>query len=238
MVSASSASGTVVDLGLLAHHLMEAHRAAATLTHADRRQVMILRLAYQLRGVERQSVPELLRGLLEIFSGENVGEMQSQREVAHDGTAKSSDGIWAALDRFLMRYLGPDQPLPPTKSAKLEEGERILDQISHQLVGLTGPDADPNGALSALLKSLGDRSAAVEEAVVVTAQEFFDRLLQALAPDAAREFVGKPGFRPAPIYKAAVFDAYEEKFSQLAEYHGKGRLVRDFKASFKRSLRG
>jgi predicted component of type VI protein secretion system len=84
---------------------------------------------------------------------------------------------------------------------------------------------------------LQDRLAGVDRALEQTAQEFLDRLLDAFDPDAAKAYVGQKGLKPSAFYKASVYDALCEKFAQLREYHRRGRLVRDFRATFKNHLK-
>ena len=199
----------------IAGGLRQVCQRAAGMPEGERRRAMELFLAFQMRTVERAQVPARLQEVLEQLA---VGPAQP-------------------VHRPEVEARKPEEP-----SRGLEPGggeaARSLEELVERIRSLAGYDADPALSPEALLEQVRARAAAVEQSVKDTAQEFFDRLLQALDPDAARAFVGKPGLRPAPMYKAAVFDAYAEKFSQLAEYHQKGRLVRDFRASFKRNLRG
>lgn len=217
MAGAGSATGPAVRAApeRLAAGLRQVARRARGLPEGERQRALELYLSYQLRGEERPRVPGLLRETLERLAPGRVAAP----------TAEPASGPAAGA--------GPGRPGTPA-----DPSPGALEALVSSLRSLPGVDDDPGLAPAVLVEQVQARLAAVEGAVQQTAQEFFDRLLQALDPDTARAFVGKPGLRPAPLYKAAVFDAYAEKFSQLAEYHGKGRLVRDFRASFKRNLRG
>ncbi|HSH70444.1 MAG TPA: hypothetical protein VK997_11035 [Deferrisomatales bacterium] len=198
----------------LAGGLRQVAQRAAGLTESDRRRALELYLSCQLQGEARHGVPALLR--------ETLAQFEPGRGVAP--TRTHADGPVA-------------DAIPGGAGSPAGQSQLDLEELIGKIRSLVGVEADPSLTPEALLEQVRTRTDAVERAVQQTAQEFFDRLMQALDPAAARAFVGKPGLRPAPLYKAAVFDAYAEKFSQLAEYHGKGRLVRDFRASFKRNLR-
>lgn len=209
----SGAAGSQTAPEDLAQGLRQAMRCAAGLAEPDRRRVMEVYLAYQLRGQPRSRVPALVR--------------QIQEQLEPGGCAGSQVGP-------VPEATGPEAL---RAAATTRVAEHTLAALVARLRALGGDAADPLAEPDALLDRVQARAEAVDRAVQRTAQEFFDRVLQALDPDTARAFVGKQGLRPAPLYKAAVFDAYAEKFGQLAEYHRKGRLVRDFRASFKRNLR-
>jgi len=49
--------------------------------------------------------------------------------------------------------------------------------------------------------------------------------------------VGKKGLKTSTFYKARVYDAICEKFAQLREYHERGRLVRDFRSTYRKCLK-
>ena len=204
-----------LSAGTVAGGLRQVAQRAVGLSESERRRALELYLAYQLQGEERQGVPALLRKTLEQF---DPGRRVAPAWVAARGPV--ADAVAG----------GAGSPA--------SESEKTLEALVGKIRSLAGVDTDPALTPTALLEQVQARAEAVERSVQQTAQEFFDRLMQALDPAAAKAFVGKPGLRPAPLYKAAVFDAYEEKFLQLAEYHRKGRLVRDFRASFKRNLRG
>lgn len=212
-MSAGAALPQIAPAGL-AQGLRQVMRRAVGLSESDRRRVVEVYLAYQLREVPRPRVPALLRHVQEqLEPGRCAGP-----QVAPVHEAPGAGGSSRA-------------------AATTSVAEHTLTALVARLRALGGDAADPLAEPEVLLDRVQARAEAVDRAVQRTAQEFFDRVLQALDPDAARAFVGKPGLRPAPLYKAAVFDAYAEKFGQLAEYHRKGRLVRDFRASFKRNLR-
>ncbi|MDF1553083.1 MAG: hypothetical protein P1P84_08480 [Deferrisomatales bacterium] len=199
----------------LAGGLRQVAQRAAGLPESERRRALELYLSCQLQGEGRPEVPALLR--------ETLAQFETRRGVAPP---------WAHADGSVAHAV------PGGAGSAAGQSQLDLEALIGKIRSLVGVEADPDLTPEALLEQVRTREEAVERAVQQTAQEFFDRLMQALDPAAARAFVGKPGLRPAPLYKAAVFDAYAEKFSQLAEYHGKGRLVRDFRASFKRNLRG
>jgi len=211
-VSAGAALSQSAPAGL-AQGLRQVMRRAVGLSESDRRRVAEVYLAYQLREVPRSRVPALLRDVQEqLEPGRCRGPQVAPAEDVSGAGASRAAGTQSVA-------------------------EHTLTALVARLRALGGDAADPLAEPEVLLDRVQARAEAVDRAVQRTAQEFFDRVLQALDPDAARAFVGKPGLRPAPLYKAAVFDAYAEKFGQLAEYHSKGRLVRDFRASFKRNLR-
>ncbi|MDH5231930.1 MAG: hypothetical protein OEZ58_04130 [Gammaproteobacteria bacterium] len=78
-----------------------------------------------------------------------------------------------------------------------------------------------------------DHDLAIESA----AQESFDRILNSVNPEAAKNYMDPTSVKVGPFYKASLYEAVVEKYQQLAAYHEKGRLARDFRAMYKSHLK-
>jgi len=92
----------------------------------------------------------------------------------------------------------------------------------------------PGLPLSALLERAARDLQAHDHALEHAARESFERVLNALSPEILKKNVPKKALSTEATYKAAMFDAMVEKFNQLEMYHNKGRLVRDYKAAYKK----
>lgn len=92
-------------------------------------------------------------------------------------------------------------------------------------------------SMSQLLQLVASRLHGNEAALEKAANETFDRILHSVDPRSVEQSVEKSTMKPAAFYKADLFDAMTEKHSQLLNYHQKGRLMRDFRGTYRSELR-
>lgn len=217
----------------LAAFLREAHRRCAGLPAGERRRAVELCLAYRLRGADREGAKALLEGTPQALE---AGKKSRAPGAGHPGAGRVSAASSAVLRDILGRVLGeagaPDREGPEAFARAAEELARVEEHLT-----LAKPRVPAGSPLGERVGELQERLAGVDRALEQTAQEFLDRLLDAFDPEAAKAYVGQKGLKPSAFYKASVYDALCEKFAQLREYHRRGRLVRDFRATFKNHLK-
>jgi len=213
----------VASASEVANYLRSVYRRAYGASSADRQHLLRICLAYRLRELPRDAVSELLRSVATEFTvvppasaPVSAIEQGPWREAIQD-LARLVDGATVAQG-------ADDLKLLRTAVQRLAERAQILAETVRK----------PGLPLSALLERAARDLQAHDHALEHAARESFERVLNALSPEILKKSVPKKALSTEATYKAALFDAMVEKFNQLEMYHNKGRLVRDYKAAYKK----
>jgi len=226
---ASPASGR--DLAGL---LRDVYRRSTALPAEERRRAVELCLAYHLRGREGQAAVRAVEEVHRELGG--PWEKGPKSAPGRPGSGFSPEAE-QALRAVLAGVLGRGTAARAGSGAQaLPRAEEELQRVAERLKAAR-PAVPASAPLGERVGELQERLSQVDRALEQTAQEFLDRLLEAFDPEVAKAYVGQKGIKPSSFYKASVYDALCEKFSQLRAYHDRGRLVRDFRATFKRYLK-
>lgn len=221
----------------IAELLREAYRQSSGLPLHERDRVLKICLAYQLKGKDRREIETILRQLSEIFA---LGPSRQQVvEIPQRTESELPELEWTELLTKFIRIFEGDSINVSTMSTQdvKSKAERILDEMTYRLSSLSQrtnrTNQPPLAVLEAVEKMLQVNDKAMEQA----AQESFDRLLSAFDPESAKLKVSKKMFGTSTSYKASLYDSVTDKYHQLKLYHDKGRLVRDYRAIFKKYLK-
>jgi len=208
----------------LAEKLRHAYRRATALTPVDRKRLLCTCLAHGLKDVPREQVAAEMERVAALFG------------ALPDTTAQSTAGLsaWQKLARELVHMIeGPRDIQGVDALATLQTAMQRLETRTQALANVLRKTGLP---LSALLERVARHLNTHDHALEGAARESFDRLLSALNPENGKKTVERKMWSSEVTYKAALYDAAVEKFTQLEMYHSKGRLVRDYKAAYKKYL--
>ncbi|MBE0617855.1 MAG: hypothetical protein IH608_08020 [Proteobacteria bacterium] len=226
--------GSSVSARELVGLLREVQRRSRGSPAEARRRAVELCLAYHLRGQERKAAENVIREV----HGELGGPWEKPPVPVMGRQANGlSPDEERALRTILTQVLGAEGARDEQPAAALlSRAEDEIQRVSERLQAAK-PTVTASAPLAERVGEFQERLSGVDRALERTAQEFLDRLLEAFDPEAAKAYVGQKGIKLSSFYKASVYDALCEKFSQLRAYHEKGRLVRDFRATFKKYLK-
>jgi len=209
----------------VATYLRSVYRRVYGAPPAQRDRLLRICLAYRLKALSREAITEQLNIAATEFASAPVvaaGPPVSANELAP----------WRAAIQELARLVdgatvaqGTDElKLLVTAVQRLSARAQVLAETVHK----------PGLPLSALLERAARDLQAHDHALEHAARESFERVLNALNPETLKKNIPKKTLTTETAYKAALFDAVVEKFNQLEMYHNKGRLVRDYKAAYKK----
>ena len=209
--------------------LRHAYSKSIGLTPEQRRQVLEICLAYRLRDVKKPQLSQALRQLCSQITG--------SREVAVEEPydLQQHDLLLNLISRFGGADAALDSIAEPQEIAA--KAEQILNELANSLKNIAKRVTSREMPLLEALHNVENMFEANDQAMEQAAQESFDRLLNALDPDKVQEKVNRKVLSTPAGYKALLFDSLSEKFQQLKIYHDKGRLVRDYRAIFKKYLK-
>ena len=67
-------------------------------------------------------------------------------------------------------------------------------------------------------------------------QEKFKEIIEEISPEKLSQDIGGKGMKIGPMYKASLFDAYEEKYKRLYQFMEKGHLLQEVILVFERKF--
>ena len=208
----------------VATYLRSVYRRVYGVAPAQRNQLLRICLAYRLKDLPRNVIADVLRATAIEFAvalpstGTSVAapELGPWREAIQE-LARLVDGATVVQGTEELKLLR-------TSVQRLTARAQVLAETLHK----------PGLPLSALLERAARDLQAHDHALEHAARESFDRVLNALNPETIKKGILKKTLSTEAAYKALLFDAVVEKFSQLEMYHNKGRLVRDYRAAYKK----
>jgi len=206
----------------IAHYLRSVYRRAYGASSTDRRRLLRICLAYRLKELPRDAVSELLRSVATEFAV--VPPASAPVSVAQAPWREAIQDLARLVDGATVEQGADELKLLRTAVQRLAERAQVLAETVRK----------PGLPLSALLERAARDLQAHDHALEHAARESFERVLNALSPEILKKNVPKKALSTEATYKAAMFDAMVEKFNQLEMYHNKGRLVRDYKAAYKK----
>jgi len=207
----------------VATYLRSVYRRVYGVPPAQRGQLLRICLAYRFKDLSCDALTEALRELAKQFAWVSAPispvattELGAWRDAALE-LAQLVDGATVAQGADELKLLR-------TAVQRLAARAQVLAETVHK----------PGLPLSALLERAARDLQAHDHALEHAARESFERVLNALNPETLKKNIPKKTLSTEAAYKAALFDAVVEKFNQLEMYHNKGRLVRDYKAAYKK----
>jgi hypothetical protein len=209
--------------------LRHAYSKSIGLAPEQRRQVLEICLAYRLRDIKKPQLSQVLRQLRGYISGSPEVAVEEPFDLHHRDLLLNLISRFGGADAALDSTAGPEEI--STKA------EQILDKLENSLKSIARRVTSREMPLLEALHNVENMFEANDQAMEQAAQESFDRLLNALDPDKVQEKVEKKMLSTPTGYKASLYDSLSEKFQQLKIYHDKGRLVRDYRAIFKKYLK-
>lgn len=208
----------------VASTLRAAYRRVYGVEPAQRARLLRICLAYQLKDIPRDEVAGVLRAVAAEFGAS---------PAAGDASIPASDlAPWRDAVQQLARLVDGATVAQGTDELKLLLN--AVQRLNARAQVLAETVHKPGLPLSALLERAARDLQAHDHALEHAARESFERVLNALNPETIKKGIVKKTLSSEAAYKAALFDAVVEKFSQLEMYHTKGRLVRDYKAAYKK----
>lgn len=64
-----------------------------------------------------------------------------------------------------------------------------------------------------------------------------ERLIESLNPESSESYMDNSVMKVGPMKKAAMFDAFKEKYDQVQAYQKEGKMLRDFKMQYKSEMK-
>ncbi len=205
----------------IASYLRSVYRRLYGVAPAQRNQLLRLCLAYRLKDLPGD-MTDVLRATAGEFSSAPL-------TTAADATQL---GPWREAIQALAQLVDGATVVQGTDELKLLRV--ALQRLTARAQVLAETVRKPGLPLSALLERAARDLQAHDHALEHAASESFERVLSALNPQMLKKSMPKKTLVTETAYKAALFDAVVEKFSQIEMYHNKGRLVRDYKAAYKK----
>jgi hypothetical protein len=203
--------------------LRDAYILALGIAPDQRRRALRTVLQYRLRNLAPAAACNALLRMRAAFAGETVSPAAETPAAAASGVAAD------ALAQLLRLITGADAvgdagDVVREVTARLQTEMQVLRAVLRK----------PHFSLEELLRRAARDLSAHDGALEHAARESFDRVLGALDPAEIMKSVPKKTLSTDSMYKAALFDAIKEKHEHLQMYHGKGRLVRDYKSAYKK----
>ena len=216
MVAAASDTAT---------YLRSVYRHVYGMAPAQRNWLLRICLAHHLKDQPRDAMPDLLRAV--------AAELASIPQVAGGTPVFTAElGPWREAIQELARLVDGATVIAGTDELKLLRV--ALERLTARALVLAETVRKPGLPLSALLERAARDLQAHDHALEHAARESFERVLSALNPETLKKNIPKKKLFTETAYKAALFDAVVEKFNQIEMYHNKGRLVRDYRAAYKK----
>lgn len=208
----------------VAHYLRAVYRRAYGVAPAQRDRLLRICLAHYLKEVPRNALTNVLRAVASEFAAAPL--------ATGTPTPATELGPWREAIQQLARLVDGASIVQGTDELKLLL--TAVQRLSARAQVLAETVHKPGLPLSALLERAAHDLQAHDHALEHAARESFERVLNALNPEMIKKNLPKKTLSSEAAYKGALFDAVVEKFSQLEMYHNKGRLVRDYKAAYKK----
>lgn len=208
----------------IAGHLRSVYRRVYGATPAQRERVLRISLAQRLRGLQGDAIIDVLHAV--------AGEFSSVPSISNTPVALTGSGPWREVIQQLAQLV--DGATVAQDADELKLLRVVLQRLASRAQILAETVRKPGMPLSALLERAARDLQAHDHALEHAARESFERVLSALNPQILKMNIPKKTLTTETAYKAALFDAVVEKFSQIEMYHNKGRLVRDYKAAYKK----
>ncbi len=120
-------------------------------------------------------------------------------------------------------------------AAGLETGfepEKTIRMLIHER--LSSRDDMGNLSIQAYLDHIKMAFEAVRQAFEQAMDEKTTELLHEMAPDKLAHELGDRGIKLGPLYKASLFDLYEDRFNHLKDFVEKGLFTREVMLAFER----
>jgi hypothetical protein len=208
----------------VATYLRSVYRRVYGTTPAERNRLLRICLAHRLKELPRDAIADVLRAV--------AREFVSESPVPDAPASPAELGPWREAVQELARLVDGATVVQGTDELKLLH--TAVQRLAARAQVLAETVHKPGLPLSALLERAARDLQAHDHALEHAARESFERVLNALNPETLKKNIPKKTLSTETTYKAALFDAVVEKFNQLEMYHNKGRLVRDYKAAYKK----
>ncbi len=220
------------------------------LSERDRLELVRAQLKDMTKGLSFEEKLGLLHDLKDYFSKEVPVPISSQAlsvpsEIAEAILGKGKDGL---------KGLSEEQILERMKSS-ISTIFETLNQIVHSLHVAAGlhDNISPEKTIRMLIHErlssqddLGDLPIqayldhikfafqAVRQAFEQAVEEKLSELLTQLSPDKLQKDLGEKGLKIGPLYKASLFELYEERFRHIYDFVKKGLFTREVMLGFER----
>lgn len=153
------------------------------------------------------------------IDNQDVGELLDRLHT-------SLDTVFASVNEIL-HAINAISPTPIQDKGNLTLREVIRDRLDQTI--------DPGELpLKIYLDKIKLAFQASIEAFKEAVQEKVMEILEEFSPERLIQETGSKGMRIGPMYKAALYDAYEEKFGRLFQFTEKGHLLQEIILLFER----
>ncbi len=207
----------------IATYLRSIYRRVYGAAPTQRNRLLRICLAYRLKELPRTAIADVLRAVAIEFSPAQTSDIPA---------SATELGPWREAIKELAQLVDGATVVHGTDELTLLRV--ALQRLTARAQILAETVRKPGLPLSALLERAARDLQAHDHALEHAARESFERVLSALNPGTLKKSIPKKTLVTETAYKAALFDAVVEKFNQIEMYHNKGRLVRDYKAAYKK----
>lgn len=172
---------------------------------------------------------EKLNAIIKTVAGENAPELDSEDvDEVVDRLCSSISTVFEGVNEII-RAINKTSPL-----LGQDAGELTVRQVIRERLDKT---VDPGGVpLKEHLEKIKLAFQVSLEAFREAIQEKFKEIIEEISPEKLSQDIGGKGIKIGPMYKASLFDAYEEKYKRLYQFMEKGHLLQEVILVFERKF--
>ncbi len=199
------------------------------LNPGERRQTLERLRDYFGKPLPPHTVSTTLREVARVILGSEIldAENPDDTEIL-ERLQESVSTVFDALNQIVQSLHGVSGP-----AGKLTADRTIRMLISDRL----SSEADTgNLPIQAYLDHIKEAFGYVKEAFEETLQDKIKEVLQEISPERLVEDLGERALKLGPLYRAALFDCFEKKYSHISLFVDQGFFTREVMLSFERKF--
>ena len=172
---------------------------------------------------------EKLNAIIKTVAGENAPDLDSEDvDEVVERLCSSINTVFESVNEII----GAINKISPLLGEG--SGELTVRQVIRERLDKT---VDPGGIpLKEHLEKIKLAFQVSLEAFKEAIQEKFREIIEEISPEKLSEDIGGKGMKIGPMYKASLFDAYEEKYKRLYQFMEKGHLLQEVVLVFERKF--
>ncbi len=244
-----------LDITLLSREIDRLYDSISDSSFEDRVELFKDFFIARLSGKNLDKARSLLGELKNIYTGEREGAEQRVSEynieklnaiiktvTGEDAPDIGCDDIEELMDRLcssistvfesvneIISAINKTSPLLGSDAGALTVRQVIKERLDQTV--------DPGGVpLKEHLEKIKLAFRVSLEAFKEAVQEKFKEIIDEISPEKLTRDIGGKGMKIGPMYKASLFDAYEQKYRRLHQFMEKGHLLQEVVLVFERKF--
>ncbi len=172
---------------------------------------------------------EKLNAIIKTVTGEDAPDLgQEDIEELMERLCSSISTVFESVNEIISA-INKTSPLLGQDAGALTVRQVIKERLDQTV--------DPGGVpLQEHLKKIKLAFQVSLEAFKEAIQEKFKEIIDEISPEKLAQDIGGKGMKIGPMYKASLFDAYEEKYKRLYQFMEKGHLLQEVVLVFERKF--